>query len=491
MLTVPVGTVSFVIMKTMIGRRPLLALVAVAEFLALTCLLRPAATAASDHAADRIVRLPGQPAVDFDMYSGYITVEENAGRSLFYLLQEAPEEAQPAPLVLWLNGGPGCSSIAYGASEELGAFRITPRGAGLFLNEYRWNKVANILFLDSPAGVGFSYTNTTSDLYTSGDNRTAHDSYTFLRKWFEKFPHYKYREFYIAGESYAGHYVPELSQLVHRGNIGIENPIFNFKGFMVGNGVTDDHNDYVGTFEFWWNHGLISDNTYRLLKDSCLHDSIVHPSPACNAAFNVSTDEQGNIDMYSIYTPTCNETAATNSSVSRRRRPKGRYPWMTGSYDPCTERYSTAYYNRQDVQTALHANVTGAMNYLWDTCSDTINTNWRDAPRSMLPIYKELIGAGLRIWVFSGDTDAVVPLTATRYSIGALGLPTTISWYPWYDDVQEVGGWSQVYKGLTLVTVRGAGHEVPLHRPRQALIMFQHFLQGRPMPGQTTNGTLP
>ncbi|KAM0897636.1 hypothetical protein ACQ4PT_022451 [Festuca glaucescens] len=154
----------------MIRRRLLLALVAV-----LTFLLRPAAApaAASGHAADRIDRLPGQPVVDFDMYSGYITVEQSAGRSLFYLLQEAPEEAQPAPLVLWLNVGPGCSSIAYGASEELGAFRIKPRGAGLFLNEHRWNKVANILFLDSPAGVGFSYTNTTSDLYTSGDNRTG------------------------------------------------------------------------------------------------------------------------------------------------------------------------------------------------------------------------------------------------------------------------------------------------------------------------------
>lgn len=165
---------------------------------------------------------------------------------------------------------------------------------------------------------------------------------------------------------------------------------------QVGNGVTDDHNDYAGTFEFWWNHGLVSDDTYRLLKASCLHDSLVHPSPACDAAFNVSTDEQGNIDMYSIYTPTCNET----SSSASRRRPKGRYvsilqprfpaslfskatppfeakrhvarfcmqPWMTGSYDPCTERYSTAYYNRQDVQRALHANVTGAMNYTWDTC---------------------------------------------------------------------------------------------------------------------------
>jgi serine carboxypeptidase-like clade 2 len=90
--------------------------------------------------------------------------------------------------------------------------------------------VANILFLDSPAGVGFSYSNTTSDLYTSGDNRTgmlyrcympfyspgikdihwgmfffvAHDSYTFLVKWFEKFPHYRHHDFYIAGESYAG-----------------------------------------------------------------------------------------------------------------------------------------------------------------------------------------------------------------------------------------------------------------------------------------------
>ncbi|KAK1693968.1 hypothetical protein QYE76_010665 [Lolium multiflorum] len=112
--------------------------------LALAFLLRPGLTAAaSGHAADRIVRLPGQPAVDFDMYSGYITVEQSAGRSLFYLLQEAPEEAQPAPLVLWLNGGPGCSSIA---SEELSAFRIRPHGAGLFLNVYRWNKGIPTIF---------------------------------------------------------------------------------------------------------------------------------------------------------------------------------------------------------------------------------------------------------------------------------------------------------------------------------------------------------
>jgi serine carboxypeptidase-like clade 2 len=155
--------------------------------------------------------------MDFPMYSGYVAVDEGAGgRALLYWLQEVPPEAQPAPLVLWLNGGPRCSSVALGASEVLGAFRIQPDGAMLFLNDNRWNKAANILFMESPAGVGFSYTNTSSDLYTYGDNRTAHDSYTFLVKWLEKFLQYKYRDFYIAGESYGGHYVPQLSQLVYR-----------------------------------------------------------------------------------------------------------------------------------------------------------------------------------------------------------------------------------------------------------------------------------
>ncbi|RCV18375.1 hypothetical protein SETIT_3G296200v2 [Setaria italica] len=472
---------------TMAGRFHV-APVLVAVLLAWACQLRPTAAAtAIGHEAGRIGRLPGQPVVDFPMYSGYVTVDGRAGRALFYWLQEVPAASQPAPLVLWLNGGPGCSSVAYGASEELGAFRIRPGGATLFLNKYRWNSAANILFLDSPAGVGFSYTNTTSDLYNSGDRRTAHDSYTFLVRWFERFPQYKYRDFYIAGESYAGHYVPELSQLVYRKNKGVSKPQINIKGFMVGNAVTDDYHDQVGTFESWWNHGLISDATYRRLKATCVstvHHDIEHTSPPCDAAYDAATVEQGDIDPYSIYTPTCNQTSSS-TTARKNWRLKGHYPWMRGSYDPCTEMHSTVYYNRPEVQRALHANVTG-INYTWTTCSGIINTNWGDSPRSMLPIYKELIAAGLRIWVYSGDTDSVVPLTATRYSIDALGLPTVVSWYPWYDK-KEVGGWSQVYKGLTLVTIRGAGHEVPLHRPKQALILFRHFLHGKPMP---KNGTV-
>ncbi|KAG8046037.1 hypothetical protein GUJ93_ZPchr0008g13065 [Zizania palustris] len=99
------------------------------------------------------------------MYSGYVTVDAGAGRALFYWLIEAADAADPesAPLVLWLNGGPGCSSVGYGASEELGAFRINPDGKTLFLNPYPWNKVANMLLLDSLAGVGYSYPNKTGE----------------------------------------------------------------------------------------------------------------------------------------------------------------------------------------------------------------------------------------------------------------------------------------------------------------------------------------
>ncbi|PIA38591.1 hypothetical protein AQUCO_02700064v1 [Aquilegia coerulea] len=435
----------------------------------------------SDQERDRIKSLPGQPTnVGFSQYSGYVTVNEQAGRALFYWLIESPKSRKPEsrPLVLWLNGGPGCSSIAYGAAEEIGPFRIRPKGNSLFMNPYSWNHLANLLFLESPAGVGFSYSNTTSDLYNSGDQRTAEDAYTFLVKWLERFPQYNHRDFYIAGESYAGHYVPQLSQIVYWRNKGVQNPFLNFKGFMVGNAVTDDYHDYIGTFEYWWTHGLISDSTYRILRVNCNSGSSQHPSVECIKALNIADAEQGNIDPYSIYTHPCNSTSDLKHKL------KGHYPWMSRAYDPCTERHSKVYFNRPEVQKALHANVTG-ISYSWETCSDIVGNYWDDSPKSMLPIYQELIQAGVRIWVFSGDTDSVVPVTATRYSIDALKLPTVVNWYPWYDN-GKVGGWSQVYKGLTLVTVAGAGHEVPLHRPRQAFILFRSFLENKPMPQKAT-----
>uniref|UniRef100_A0A453QZ57 Carboxypeptidase n=1 Tax=Aegilops tauschii subsp. strangulata TaxID=200361 RepID=A0A453QZ57_AEGTS len=154
---------------------------------------------------DRVPRVPGQAFnASFAHYAGYVTVSEERGAALFYWFFEAAHDPASKPLVLWLNGGPGCSSIAFGVGEEVGPFHVNADGKGVHMNPYSWNQVANILFVDSPVGVGYSYSNTSADILSNGDERTAKDSLVFLTKWLKRFPQYKEREFYLTGESYAG-----------------------------------------------------------------------------------------------------------------------------------------------------------------------------------------------------------------------------------------------------------------------------------------------
>ncbi|KAF5177800.1 Serine carboxypeptidase [Thalictrum thalictroides] len=428
---------------------------------------------------DRIAALPGQPSVSFSQYSGYVTVNEGHGRSLFYWLTEATTQPEKKPLVLWLNGGPGCSSIAYGASEEIGPFFINKTGSSLYLNKHSWNKEANLLFLESPVGVGFSYTNTSSDLLDSGDERTAQDALIFMRRWISRFPQYKYRDFYISGESYAGHYVPQLAKKIHDYNKAYSKPFINLKGFIVGNAVTDNYYDSIGTVTYWWSHSMISDRTYHSILSECDFKTN-NVTESCSKAISYAMNHEfGDIDQYSIYTPTCKALTA-NSSTRLIRLKKTLLRRRVYGYDPCTENYAEKYFNRPDVQTAMHANITH-IPYKWTACSDTLIKNWKDSEFSLLPTYKELIAAGLRIWVFSGDTDSVVPVTATRFSLSHLNMKVKTPWYPWYSDGQ-VGGWTEVYKGLTFATVRGAGHEVPLFQPRRGYSLFRAFLAGKELP---------
>ncbi|XP_039686555.1 serine carboxypeptidase II-2 isoform X2 [Medicago truncatula] len=394
---------------------------------------------------DRIDRpLPGQNFnISFEHYSGYITVNEDAGRNLFYWFIQADHvDPTSKPLLLWLNGGPGCSSIAYGEAEEIGPFHINSDGKNLHFNPYYWNQ--------------------------------AEDNLIFLLKWFERFPQYKKTDFFISGESYAGHYIPQLSQVIVKYNSATKQDSINFKGFLVGNAVTDDFHDQLGIFEFLWTNGMISDQTFKLLNLLCDFQSFEHPSKSCERILEIADKEMGNIDPFSIFTPPCHEN---DNQPDRRKHSFGR---LRGVYDPCTENHSNIYFNRPEVQRALHVNPDHKPDK-WQTCSDVVGTNWKDSPRSVLNIYRELIPTGLRIWIFSGNTDAIIPVTSTRYSINALKLPTVSPWRAWYDD-GEVGGWTQEYAGLTFVNVRGAGHEVPLHRPKLALTLIKAFLEGTSMP---------
>ncbi|KAK7341090.1 hypothetical protein VNO80_24014 [Phaseolus coccineus] len=417
---------------------------------------------------DRIGRLPGQPQVSFSQYGGYVTVDKTAGRAFYYYFVEAQRSKHTLPLLLWLNGGPGCSSLAYGAMQELGPFRVNSDGKTLHMNVFSWNRVANVLFLESPTGVGFSYSNKSTDYGTNGDKKTAADNYLFLVNWLERFPEYKNRDFFIAGESYAGHYVPQLAHTILYHNKRANKAIINFKGILIGNAVINEETDSEGLYDYLATHAIISDKAAYLNK-ACESSSKIEKSE-CEAAEEELENNIGYIDLYNIYAPLCNSTKLTP-------RPK-QYSIVT---DPCSEYYVHAYINRKDVQEALHANVTN-LKYDWEPCSDVI-TKWVDGASTVLPLLHELLNNNLRVWIFSGDTDGRVPITSTKYSLKKMELPIETVWHPWFSH-GEVGGYAEVYKGgLTLATVREAGHQVPSYQPARALTLIKYFLEGTPLPG--------
>ncbi|CDP16358.1 unnamed protein product [Coffea canephora] len=421
---------------------------------------------------DIIQKLPGQPPVSFKQYGGYITINATAGRAFYYYFTEAddPNKAQDLPLLLWLNGGPGCSSLAYGAMQELGPFRVASDGKTLFKNQYAWNYVANVLFLESPAGVGFSYSNTTSDFVEGGDTKTAADNYIFILNWLERFPEYKNRDFYIAGESYAGHYVPQLAHNIVYHNKKANQTIINLKGILIGNAVINDETDTKGLIDYFASHALISPESSRKLHEDCKFSSDAETSDGCNDIVTKLRTIAGNIDIYSIYYPLCLDGNLT--SIPKM--------FSIMEIDPCSEYYVQSYFNLPEVQEAIHANVT-KLHYDWEPCSDVLKV-WEDSSSTVLPFIEELMENGIRVWIFSGDVDGRVPVTGTQYSLEVMNITTLNAWRPWYRD-GAVGGYVQEYKNnLTFATVRGAGHQVPSYRPDRGLSLVSNFVTGTPLP---------
>ncbi|KAL4186134.1 hypothetical protein AMTRI_Chr09g32260 [Amborella trichopoda] len=384
----------------------------------------------------------------------------------------------------WSKPGPGCSSIGFGEAQELGPFLVQKGKPELTFNHHAWNKEANLLLLESPVGVGFSYTNTSSDIQTMGDKVVAQDSYEFLIQWFRRFPQYKSHDFYITGESYAGHYAPQLAEYIfdHNKMAKKENTI-NLKGFMIGNALMDDETDQKGMIDYAWDHAVISDKLYDDIKTNCNFseanqtDHIQECIEGMEEYYNVYNI----IDMYSLKLLVSTARWTSNEQTGTNKLQPG-LAWhkMPAGYDPCMSNYAEAYFNRQDVQEALHANKT-KIPYPWRTCSEQFNGTWTDAPHSMLPTIRKLINSGLHVWVYSGDTDGRIPVTSTRYTLRKLGLNITVDWAPWYSD-KQVGGWTVIYDGLMFVTVRGAGHQVPTFKPRNARMLLKYFLANKQLP---------
>ncbi|XP_030518725.1 serine carboxypeptidase-like 45 isoform X2 [Rhodamnia argentea] len=426
--------------------------------------------------ADRIVSLPGQPKVCFSQYAGYITVHKKQQRDLFYYFAEAEADPRSKPLVLWLNGGPGCSSVGIGAFSEHGPFK--PSGDVLRKNDYSWNKEANMLYLESPAGVGFSYSVNNSYYISVDDKMTAKDNLAFLRNWFKKFPEYKNRDLFITGESYAGHYVPQLAKLI------VQSKLFNLKGIAIGNPLLEYNTDFNSRAEFLWSHGLISDATYKSFNTICNFSQIIRQrwsdalTPGCSHVLSEALREISNfVDGYDVTLDVCLSTVSSQSAVLNK-------PQETEKIDVCVPEETVKYLNRKEVQEALHARLVGISR--WTTCSSVLKYEMQNLETPTVPILGELVKSGIHVLVYSGDQDAAIPFIGTRTIVNKLakqlGLNTTVPYSVWFEE-RQVAGWTQVYGDkLSYATIRGASHEAPFSQPERSLVLFSSFLGGGPLP---------
>ncbi|XP_064477215.1 lysosomal protective protein-like isoform X1 [Ornithodoros turicata] len=440
---------------------------------------------------DEVTHLPGleeQP--QFRHYSGYL--KAGSTRKLHYWFVESQGNPQVDPVVLWLNGGPGCSSLM-GLLTELGPFRIDKKQSQLHLNPFSWNKVANVLFLESPAGVGFSYDPSKPIDYDYGtnDDQTADDNYLSIVDFFRKFPNFQGNEFYATGESYAGVYVPMLVQRILDGDNDI-----NLKGYAIGNGYLDKGKLAHSKLYFGYYHGLWSSRLWRsMITHCCKEDALTEEcrflsnnNTLCAIDVNSARQNMVALNPYNIYAP-C-ERGASDPEIAYIHNAQNLYMRNFSHFSealepehlrapPCTnDRSITEYLNRKDVKAALHVEESPLK---WVLCNRVVRLHYAMQYGTMKGwVWKVMNTGRVRALIYNGDFDAVCSYIGDEWFVDSLGYEATSGYEPWFVDGQ-VAGYYRTHKGnLTFLTVKGAGHMVPEDKPQEALQMITRFLKDEP-----------
>ncbi|KAK3244422.1 hypothetical protein CYMTET_45960 [Cymbomonas tetramitiformis] len=422
--------------------------------------------------SDEISALPGlSQTISFKQFSGYLEVNKDHGKNIFYWFVESQNDPVNDPVLLWTNGGPGCSGLV-GFMTENGPFRPTKDGQSVSLNNFSWNTVANVLFVEQPAGVGFSYSNEKSD-YNTGDLKAADDNYLAILQFLERFPQYDANKFYISSESYGGHYMPTLAKRIVEGNTVAAAKI-NFGGLLVGNPYNFPEENALGMFGTAWGHQLLPKPLYDQWSAKCQG----RRATQCDDLEKKMESILSGLNPYSLDTPVCTEETARGGRMQRYfLLNKIKKSGALGKYEPCESNYAEAYLNRADVQKAIHARPVE-----WEECNMAINVNWNQTDLSvhMEPFYRYLIDSAedLHIVIYSGDDDSVCGTMGTQSWLYDLGYPIVEEWTPWKVN-EQVAGFVTKFKGFNFVTVHTAGHEVPTYQPARALVLLKNYLSGK------------
>jgi carboxypeptidase C (cathepsin A) len=419
------------------------------------------------------------------MYSGMLDTEDPS-RRLHYIFIPSQNNPQSDPLVLWLNGGPGCSSLL-GFIQEHGPVVYPDYIDTLMVNKFSWNKFANIIYLESPAGVGFSVNDIKDDSYD--DDKTAKDNRKALLNWLDRFSGYKTNDFFIAGESYAGVYVPKLASLL------LNDTGVNLKGIIVGNGITHNEIQNQALPDFAFEHGLYSSDIRSDFEKFCpIEGPVSHECNEVRKKIKVSLD---GLNIYNILGDCPKGDVDVNSyqyaiynTFRRMSKQIGAIEFLTQKFllndedpvdiwpDSCkSDPNPSNFLNMKENKIKMHVDP----NITYMECNPDIGEKYKLS--ESFEIYKNILlpSKKLRIWFYSGDTDGAVAFRGSIKWIMELGLKITEPYRAWVVNGQTAG-FVQEYEGFTYLTVKGTGHMVPQWKREEAFILFNNFLKGGELP---------
>ncbi|KAM0949955.1 putative peptidase S10, serine carboxypeptidase, alpha/Beta hydrolase [Dioscorea sansibarensis] len=437
--------------------------------------------------ASVVTHLPGfHGQLPFHMETGYVGVDEV---QFFYYFIESEGNPAEDPLFLWLTGGPGCSSFC-GLFLQIGPLnfrRVKYNGSlpTLVYHPFSWTKVSNMIFLDSPVGTGFSFSNT-PEAYVDGDVTSSLRVSKFLRKWFIDHPQFLSNPLYVGGDSYAGKVVPFITYMISEGIASGARPLLNLKGYVIGNPVTGEAIDLNARIPHAHNMGIISDEIYEATTISCEGEDYANPTTVlCAEKLQVVEKYFDEINMQHILELKCPKASPKPKNLSEERRflKDEQTKFIVPPDVPPLKCRSYAYYlgyiwaNNDDVRDALHI-LKGTVPE-WIRCNYTLQYAY-DIPSSIKYQHK-LTSQGYRALVYSGDHDLMVPHIGTQTWIRSLNYSIVDDWRSWFSGGQVAGYMRAYVNNLTFATIKGGGHTVQENKIREGLTMIKRWFSYKPL----------
>ncbi|XP_076926571.1 serine carboxypeptidase-like 16 [Bidens hawaiensis] len=423
-----------------------------------------------------VTNLPGYLGpLPFKLETGYIGIGEKEEAQFFYYFVESERNPDEDPLIFYLTGGPGCSAVItffYQIGPLSFNFENAPENITLTLNPNSWTKMANVIYVDMPAGAGFSYA-TTQEAWISSDSIVAKQANDFLRKFLIDHPKFLNNPLYISGISYMGIVTPIVTLEVYNANERGDQPALNIQGYILCSPLTDKFMDFNSRVEYAHRMALISDDIYKSAVENC-RGNYVNIDETTNSICANSLERYNecisDINMEDILDPLCNKSDLK--------------PYCREYYYD----FAADWANDEAVQQALNIRqgtigtwefFNTTMHYM-EGKNDTFCYSYDIG--SSFSYHKKLVSKNCRALIFSGDHDMTFPYVGIEQWIVALGLPVDSLWEPFYVSGQ-VGGYKMTYAkkdfSLTFATVKGAGHSVAQYKPKEAMVLTERWLDSK------------